>query len=79
MCLSHDREYLITSSQDSCYFWPVDSIPTLPANEEEEEEGGYSRRKKKRKRKNKNRDLEKEEIKKSKKSELKDFFSDINT
>ena len=83
MCLSHDRKYLITSSQDSCYFWPTDSIPTLPANEEEEEEeaeglGLYNNKhKKKRKRKSKNRDLETEEIKKSKKDELSDFFSDI--
>lgn len=67
MCQSHDENYLITSSQDSCHFWPLSQIPTLPTQadgreeeedtvEEEAEEEEVVVRKKKRK-ENKNMSL----------------------
>ena len=75
MCLSHDGNYLITSSQDSCHFWLVSQIPTLPGQESggEEEEEEVVRRRKKRKRKQKH--VAAEKLAKQKKSS--DFFSDL--
>jgi len=29
MCITHDRAYLVTSSQDCCKFWSMSDIPTL--------------------------------------------------
>lgn len=72
MCLSHDRQYMISSCQDSCYFWPTHLIPVLPLEEDEE---GY--KKKKRKRKQKHRDLAAEETARAKKLQHMDFFDDL--
>lgn len=78
MCLSHDNQYLISSSQDSCHFWPMDQVPTLPnpdsgAEEDDEDEELVTRKRKKRKRKQKH--LAAEKLAKHKKSS--DFFSDL--
>lgn len=75
MCLSHDRKYVITSSQESCYFWDSNLIPTLPPVLEESEEGKTKRRK--RKRKQKHRDLETEQLARTKKIQQVNFFADL--
>ena len=80
MCFSHDRDYVVTSSQDSCHFWPVSLIPTLPGAEgvgTEEEEEGVNKNKRKRKRKQKHRDLAREELAKAKRLQQKEFFADL--
>jgi len=77
MCLSHDCQYLISSSQDSCHFWPLNEIPTLPEPEfsgEEDDEDEVVVKKKKRKRKHKHLAAEKLAKHKKKRS---DFFSDL--
>ncbi len=80
MCMSHDQQYLITSSQDSCHFWPFSQIPTLPDHDggegeatEDEEETVLSRRKKRRR---KQKHIAAEKLAKHKKSN--DFFSDLS-
>ena len=76
MCLSHDRKYVVTSSHDSCHFWPSNLIPTLPMAPEEE---GGRRHRKKCKRKLKHNDLATDKLSKMKKLQQKDFFADLCT
>lgn len=73
MCMSHDRRYVVTSSQDSCCFWPTTDIPTLPPDSG----GGGGRKRQGRKRKMKHRDLAAEESAKTKRLQQTDFFADL--
>ena len=74
-CLSHDKDYLISSCQEACHFWPTVDIPSLPP-EEGEGEGPNSKRKKRR-RKQKHRDLAQEELARTKKQHCADFYADL--
>ena len=50
MCLTHDREFLVTSNEDSCKFWAAEDIPKLKRSRAAVEgEGSSKRGKKKRK------------------------------
>lgn len=73
MCLSHDRQYMISSCQDSCCFWPTSLIPSLLPPEEDGEE----QKKKRKKRRQKHRDLAAEENTRTKKLQHMDFFADL--
>ncbi|CAI8052765.1 WD repeat-containing protein 55 [Geodia barretti] len=58
MRLTHDRQFMVTSSQDHCKFWPLSDIPKFAPDtigtvvgerddeEEEVEEGGGGKRRK---------------------------------
>ncbi len=73
MCLTHDREFLLTSSQDCLKFWSVGAIPTLPSDgpsgkrktkaEVADRDDTYSRKKRK-----KERNEDKSDV---------DFFADL--
>ena len=86
MRLTHDRQFMVTSSQDHCKFWPLSDIPKFAPDtigtvvserddeeEEGEEEGGGKRRKKRRGRKRKRELLE--SVSDSKPAN--DFFNDL--
>lgn len=78
MCLSHDRQYLITSTQESCMFWPTADIPLLPGNSDKEEEEEEKRsQKRKRRKKQKHKHLAAEELARAKRLQQKDFFADL--
>ena len=83
MRLTHDRQFMVTCSQDHCKFWAVSDIPRFapdtigtvfsdPEREEEEEEGGRHKRKKR----GKKRKREMVRIDSNSKP-TNDFFSDI--
>ena len=71
MCLSHDKEYLVTSSQDSCHFWATSQIPIL-AQDDDEEAAAKTRKKRKKKQKH----VAAQKLAKSK-SQTEDFFADL--
>ena len=78
LCLSHDREYVVSGCQDSCHFWSTSDIPTLPQGEEEEEEEREGhRRRRKRKRKQKHRDLAAEDQARTKRLQNAEFYADL--
>ena len=75
MKLTHDCQFLVTCSQDSCKFWAVPDIPTFAPGrigacvEEDKEVEEEKRKRKKRKRK---------QIKDgTKQTKSDDFFSDL--
>ena len=83
MRLTHDRQFMVTSSQDYCKFWPLSDIPRFAPDtigtvvgerdNEEEDEGGSKRRKRRRGKKRK-RELA-ESVSDSKPAN--DFFNDL--
>ena len=75
MCLTHDKTFLVTCSQDSCKFWAVEDIPKLsPGGEEKDSCDGPQR--KRRKRKQRQRDADKEGGSAAVRD---DFFADLCT
>lgn len=32
MCVTHDNQFLVTTSHDCLKFWPMEALPTLPSH-----------------------------------------------
>lgn len=76
MCLTHDRQFLVTSSQNSCNFWPTEDIPTLT----EESSGKKKRVRVDRSEVNvKGRQRKKQKKQEHERNDHQDFFSDLLT
>ena len=75
MCLTHDKTFLVTCSQDSCKFWTVEDIPKLSAVDTKTGEGEDSwPQRKRRKRKQRQRDADEKGDSATMKD---DFFADL--
>ena len=74
LCLTHEGQYLLSSSYDSVKFWSTDEIPTVWIKDEVEDE--TKERKRGRKRKKGKRRKELSQTKKHKKDDS-NFFADL--
>lgn len=72
MCLTHDRAFLVSGSQDSCKFWPVEGIPKLKGSDSRDQEESWLKRRKRKRKQKTEKEREEEEG-----AGQNDFFADL--
>ena len=75
LCLTHDKQFLVSNSFDLVKFWSTEEIPTMWIDNEEEMEKKTTGHRCRKKRKNRKEVVQ--DGKKPKYTMNKDFFSDL--